>query len=208
MSGNMRHAIEPKSDQLNADDLIAGPITITITSVEVKPRGTEQPVSIFFDGDNGKPYKCCKSMAKVMVMCWGDDANQYVGRNLTLYRDPKVLWGGMAVGGIRISHMSHIEGPVTMALTETKKTRKPFTVSPMSKNPAADRIETGVQSLIERYKNVANLEELEDLTKLNAVMTQVSYLRKNRPDLLAKIDEAIQAKLASFDDDTFPGDKP
>src|ERR1700678_2310927 len=102
---SMSSVIQAKSDQLNGDDLICGPLTITITKVECRP-GTEQPVSIFYDGDGGKPYKCCKSMARVMVHCWGDDANKYVGRSLTLYCDPEVKWGGMAVGGIRISHMS------------------------------------------------------------------------------------------------------
>jgi hypothetical protein len=132
---DMRAVIVPKSDQLNADDLLTGPITITVREVSIRP-GTEQPVSIFYDGDNGKPYKCCKSMARVMVHCWGADANQYVGRSMTLYCDPKVKWGGMAVGGIRISHMSHLRDTVTMALTETKGSKKPFIVQPLEEaNP-------------------------------------------------------------------------
>jgi len=126
---DMASAIVPKSDQLNADDLIAGPITITITRVAIK--AGEQPVSIFYDGDNGKPYKCCKSMARIMVAAWGADASKYVGRSLTLYRDPTVKWGGMEVGGIRISHMSHIDSPMTMALTMTRANKKPFTVRPI-----------------------------------------------------------------------------
>lgn len=133
---DMRAVIVPKSDQLNADDLLAGPITITVTNVTIRP-GTEQPVSIFFDGDGGKPYKCCKSMARVLVHCWGPDASAYVGRSMTLYCDPKVKWGGMAVGGIRISHISHIKDTTVMALTETKGSRKPFTVKPLVvRNPA------------------------------------------------------------------------
>ena len=130
-ASDMSSVIIAKSDQLNSDDLISGPITVTITSVAIRP-GTEQPVSVFFDGDGGKPYKCCKSMARVMVHCWGPDANKYVGHSMTLYRDPKVLWGGMAVGGIRISHMSHLDGAVTIALTATKGSKKLFTVQPMA----------------------------------------------------------------------------
>lgn len=128
---DMRSVIIPKSDQLNADDLLAGPKTITITEVKIRP-GTEQPVSIFYEGDGGKPYKCCKSMARVLVHCWGPDANNYVGRSMTLYCDPKVLWGGLAVGGIRISHMTDISGAQTMALTITKGSKKPFTVKPLT----------------------------------------------------------------------------
>ena len=127
---DMSQAIIPKSDQLNSDDLIAGPMTITITEIKIKG-GQEQPVAIHFIGDNGKPYKPCKSMSRVLVQLWGPDANKYVGRSMTLYRDPSVKWAGMEVGGIRISHMSDIEGQMTMALTATRGSRKPFTVTPL-----------------------------------------------------------------------------
>jgi len=132
---DMSRTIVPKSDQLNADDLLAGPITITISGVEIRP-GQEQPVSIFYAGDNGKPYKACKSMCRVMVSAWGADASKYVGRSMTLFCDPKVKWGGMEVGGIRISHMSDIDGTMTMALTMTRGNKKPFVVRPLKPNSA------------------------------------------------------------------------
>lgn len=135
---DMSAAIVPKSDQINADDLLSGPITIKISGVKVSP-GTEQPVSIFFDGSD-KAYRCCKSMARVLVTAWGADSSKYVGRSLTLYCDPKVKWGGMEVGGIRISHMSDISSPLTMALTATRGSRKPFTVQPIVKVDKMARI--------------------------------------------------------------------
>ena len=135
---DMSAVIIPKSDQINADNLLGGPMTITITSVTIRP-GTEQPVSIHFQGDDGKPYKPCKSMARVMVHCWGRDANQYVGRSMTIYCDPKVQWGGLAVGGIRISHMSDLKSSVTLALTATKGNKKPYTVQPLAAPPTAPR---------------------------------------------------------------------
>lgn len=134
--GDMGAAIIPKSDQLNADDLLTGPLTIKITGVAVRG-GQEQPVSISYEGDNGKPYKACKSMCRVLVSAWGADSSKYVGRSLTLYCDPKVKWGGMEVGGIRISHMSDIKESLTMALTVTRANKKPFTVRPLNQPPAA-----------------------------------------------------------------------
>ena len=127
---DMASTIIPKSDQLNSDDLITGPITITITGVDIRS-GQEQPISIHYEGDGGKPYKACKSMCRVMVSAWGPDSKKYTGRSLTLYRDPKVRWGGMEVGGIRISHMSDIPESMTMALTVTRANKKPFTVKPI-----------------------------------------------------------------------------
>ena len=127
---DLRGTIKPKSDQLNADDLIGGPVTIRITGVTVGEG--EQPVAISYEGDGGKPYKPGKSMRRVLVNLWGPDGAVYVGRSLTLYRDEEVVFGGVAVGGIRISHMSHLQRETTMALTATKAKRKPFTVRPLA----------------------------------------------------------------------------
>lgn len=128
---NMRTTIEPKSDQLNADFLIGGKsITIKVTCVDICTG--DQPVSIHYEGENGRPYKPCKSMRRVLVHVWGADESAYVGRSMTLYCDEKVQFGGLAVGGIRISHMSHIDKDVPMALTVTRGTRKLYTVKPLA----------------------------------------------------------------------------
>lgn len=126
---DLRPTIIPRSDQLNSDDLIGRNLTIKITGVSVKL--DEMPVSISFEGDGGKPYKPGKSMRRVLVYAWGPDGNQYIGRSLTLYRDDKVQFGGLAVGGLRISHMSDIKAPMTMALTVSRANKKPFTVQPL-----------------------------------------------------------------------------
>lgn len=128
--------IAAKSDQINADDLISGPRTITITRVSGNDNA-DQPVNVFFEGDNGKPFRPCKSMRRVMVHCWGPDASKYAGRSMTIYRDPKVKFGGMEVGGIRISHMSHIDRPQQMSLTATRAKRAPYRVEVLEGAPQA-----------------------------------------------------------------------
>jgi hypothetical protein len=137
---DMRKTVAPKSDQLNSDDLIGQSQTIKVTKVSLMSE-PDQPIAIYFEGDNGKPYKPCKSMRRVLINVWGIDGTAYVGRSMTLYRDEKVMFGGAAVGGIRISHVSHIDAPVTMALTATRANRKPFTVKPLIiAAPRADTI--------------------------------------------------------------------
>lgn len=126
---DLSKTIEPKSDQLNADDLIGGPKTITIT--DVRKGSQDQPISIFFNGDNGKPWKPCKGMRRVLVQVWGKDGKSYVGKSLILYRDDTVKWGGAEVGGIRISHMSDLNEKKTMAVTVSRGSRKPFVVLPL-----------------------------------------------------------------------------
>ncbi len=191
---DMRAVIVPKSDQINADNLLGGPMTITITKVTIRP-GTEQPVSIHFEGDDGKPYKPCKSMARVMVNLWGPDANEYVGRSMTLYCDPKVLWGGMAVGGIRISHMSHIPKATTMALTATKGNKKPFTVEPLkvAPPPAAEQTRRSVRDVLRDLLDTASTRADVEAAM---VLPSVAKILKDGPEnqraiLNAMIGEAL-----------------
>lgn len=118
-----------KSDQLNADDLIGGAITVNITGIRLSGN-SDQPLIIDIDGGH-RPYKPCKSMTRLLIFCWGKDGNQYVGRRMTLYRDPTVKWAGEEVGGIRISHLSNIDKSMSVALTMTRGKRKPYTVEPL-----------------------------------------------------------------------------
>ncbi len=126
----MTDTITPKSDQLNSDDLMTGDRTFTIA--EVRKGSAEQPVAVrLAEFPDGRPYYPCKSMRRVMVAAWGAEASAYVGRRLTLYRDPEVRFGGESVGGIRIRAMSHIEKPLTIALTVTRGRRAPYRVQPL-----------------------------------------------------------------------------
>lgn len=142
---DIRSTVIPKSDQLNADDLIGGR-TLTIKVTKVSLVMGEQPVVINYEGDEGKPYKPGKSMRRVLIHVWGADGNNFVGKSMTLYADEKVTFGGVAVGGIRISHMSHIDKPITMALTATRAKKAPFTVKPLivaaEKAPVAEPAST------------------------------------------------------------------
>lgn len=123
--------IEAKSDQLNAEDLIGGPRTVRVTKVKVSA-SEDQPVWVHFEGDNGKPFKPCKTVRRLLVRVWGDDSAAYTGRSMTLYLDPEVKYGGMKVGGIRVSHVSHIDGPRKFFLSETRGKKKEHTVRPIS----------------------------------------------------------------------------
>ena len=196
---DMSQTIIPKSDQLNADDLLSGPRTITITRVTGNEGNAEQPVNFYFEGDDGKPFRPCKSMRRVVVKIWGADASKYVGRSMTIFRDPKVKWGGMEVGGIRISAMTGIEKPETMALTETRSARKPYTVQPLKIEEKADKAADGAKALIER------IQAGEDVAADAKVQQQRDWLAKNRPDLASQVDAAVAA-LTPADADPFGTD--
>lgn len=135
---NLRDTIVPKSNQLNSEQLLYGPLTITVTGVA---RGSDdQPITVHYRGENGRPYLPCKSMRKVLIFAWGEDGNKWVGRSMTLFNDLAVKWAGVAVGGIRISHMTHIEREISLQLTATRGKKEPFIIK-MLTPPADDRVE-------------------------------------------------------------------
>jgi hypothetical protein len=177
--------LEAKSSQLNTDDLIAGAKTITIAKVSAG--SPEQPVAVGFDGDGGKPWYPCKSMRRVLVAAWGADASQYVGRRVTLFRDPGVMYGGIQVGGIRISHLSELDSPLSIALTVTRQKRAPYKVQPLPAAPAAPPVE----DLLAQADAACRRSGLTDVGIAAFVLEysqgNTSDLSDAPPDVLAKI---------------------
>ena len=151
MNDSLADTIKPKSDQLNADDLLTGPITVKITGVKRGP--VDQPVHISIEGQ--QPYKPCKSMRRVLISAWGDQGAEWVGKSMTLYCDPSVKFGGVALGGIRISHLSHISCVMNIMLTESRGRKAQFTVKPVAvqkTKPEESRIS------VEDYKKLSQDE--------------------------------------------------
>lgn len=191
---NMRNTIIPKSDQLNNDDLIGGKtLTIKITNVSIV--NSDQPASIHFEGDNGKPWKPCKSMCRVMVNVWGDDGRDYIGKHLTLFSDPNVKWGGEKVGGIRISHMEGLTEKRIMPLTATKNTKNPYCVEPLFIEKIEPVSATELEILVEALNDAQSMDDLKEaFTKVQAVKPRLS------PDdlkTLTDLKDTIKEKLSA-----------
>ncbi len=128
--------IDARVDQLTADELLGGPRTITVERVTGND-SAEQPISIHFTGDNGKPFKPCLTMRRLLVGVWGPDGSKYVGRSMTVYRDGDVQFGGIKTGGVRISHVDGITEKKTLNLTKTRGKKAPIVVQPLRVSPAA-----------------------------------------------------------------------
>jgi hypothetical protein len=166
---DISHTIVPKSDQLNADQLIASPLTITVTRVTARAGSDDQPVSIFYEGDKGRPYKPCLTMRKLLAFAWSENAATWIGRAMTLYHEPTVTWGGAEVGGIRISHMSDIERNIKVSLAKSKAKKELISVQRMERPVGIDHI-----GLI---KAASNLAELETAFKAAVGSTKDAELR-------------------------------
>jgi hypothetical protein len=161
---DIRATIQPKSDQLNADDLIGGAKTIKIRDVK-GAQDEAQPLSIYFDGDDNKPYKPCKSMRRVLVQLWGYESDDYKGRYLTLYRDDSVKFAGVEVGGIRISHASHIENDTRVLLTVSKSKRAPVTIQKLEiKKPQIKDFEGAKKAVAEGTVTIELLQSKYEIS--------------------------------------------
>lgn len=125
---DMTESLAPKSDQLDAVDLVGGPRTFTIENVT--RHNAEQPFN-FHLAEFPRVWRPGKSMRRVIAAAWGGKTSAYIGQRVTLYCDNSVEFGGAAVGGSRISHMSGIDKPLKVPLLIKKGRSAIFTVNPL-----------------------------------------------------------------------------
>ena len=134
---DLTESIQARSDQINADDLVTGPMTYTIR--EVIGGKAESPFD-FMLVETDRAYRPSKTQRRVIVAGWGPKAEFYGGRRLTLYREPSIKFGGKTVGGIQVSHMSHITERVEVMLQVTRGKREKFVVDPLPDPTPAERL--------------------------------------------------------------------
>jgi hypothetical protein len=186
--------------------MLTGPRTVTIT--EVRKGSVEQPVDIHLAEFPGRPFKPSKTVRRILVSAWGPDATVYTGRRMTLYRDPAVRFGGLDVGGIRVSHLSHIEKPMTLVLAVTKGKRAPYVIKPLAdfqdpakldKNSAADAITS--QQLAELDAGLTSIGITSRDRKLatveNITGRGINSAKDLTPDEAAHVLDWIQAEQAN-----------
>ena len=186
---DMARFVEAKSDQLNADDLIGAPRTITVT--RVTGNDGDQPVSIHYDGDNGKPFKPCKTIRRILLAVWGRNAAEYVGRSMTLYRDDGVTFGGLNVGGIRISHMSHIDKETMVVVMKSKGKKAGVKILPLQMEQRQERKKDPNAAANWANEHMAQLGRIDTLDDLDAYINEhaqtVDRLKTARADLHEKV---------------------
>lgn len=173
-------AIVAKSDQLNAIDLVGRDVTITI--VDVKPGPADQPVHIITDQyGTGRPWKPSKTALRDIVQAWGTDSTVWVGRRVTLWNDPEVLWAGQPVGGIRIRAMSHIDKAFEAKHVITRGKTKKVMIQPL---PNAAPVE--VSKVDAAHAAITNAATITDLDRIDTYAQQIG--------IHAEVTEAIEQR--------------
>jgi hypothetical protein len=181
---NLRPTIIPKSDQLNADQLVGGPMTVAVTEVRVSS-SDDQPVIIHYEGDNGRPFKPCKTMRKLLIFAWGEDGRQWAGRAMRLYHDAAVRFGNHEVGGIRISHMTDIEKEIRVNLAATKGKKSLYSIEPLIV-PTLDEVKAAIDA-------ATNRETLAHARSLAEQLVRPSEIEQAKEAYAAKV-QALKSK--------------
>ena len=125
----MRVDIKKNTDQLNYEDFLGGVTrVVTIAKVEKGRKEAQYDISIEEDDRYWRPPA---TILKLLKLAYGEEGADWVGKKAMLYGDPDVKMKGVKVGGIRVSHLSHIDGPLTASLTVTRGQTAVFTVDPL-----------------------------------------------------------------------------
>lgn len=178
-------ALAPNSDQLDAIELVT-PRTFTIAAGgRLAVRDGKTVAEIALEGFP-RVWRPSKGMLDVLARCWGSDAKQWVGRRVTLYNDPDVTFGKDRVGGIRVSHLSHIDGPQTVNIRASGRGRspKPWKVQPLADNPVDPAVVDAAHAAINQATTTQKLDEIAaHATRIGIHAEVASAIEQRRAEL-------------------------
>ena len=193
----MSATIVAKSDQVNADDLIGGSMTIRIESVDKRLNDPAGQTAWIHYGDPKKTYKPGLSMRRVIIGLYGNDSREWIGKQLTLFRDPEVPFGSAKVGGVRISHATGITEPKTIMIQTKKGVRKPWTVLPFPAEQPNEKAVKWAQDFIAKINACSDAKMLAGLIMDN--QRALSKLAETEPELSKMVTDAANEKRNELD---------
>lgn len=188
-------ALEAKSDQLNAVDIMGAEPVIRIREVQVKQG--DQPVSIYFDGDNNRPWKPSKGMLRILAGAWGRESKQWVGRYAQLYFEPTVMYAGKEVGGVRIKALSDIDQRgLNFSLTINRQKREPYRV-PLLEVQTAEYPASQFEKALPAMEKKMQAGEMT----LQQVIAQCQKTGQLTTEQLKRLEEVAPVEIQDHDDE-------
>lgn len=191
---DLRATITPKSDQLNFEDVQSSSITAVIKGIRAGNK--EQPVFIDLEGFDGRPYKPSKSMRRVLIGGWGSDGHSWVGKSLTLIGDSAVRFGGVAVGGIKVSEMSDIEDNFSLMLTTSRGKRSEHRVKRIATSKGSEK-KFDPDAVLSWFSEQAGQM---DLTKLIEAFARGEKALSQHPSHLLKLTDMYGIRKSELED--------
>jgi hypothetical protein len=110
---------------------------------------------------------------------------------MRLFCDPTAKWAGEEVGGIRISHLSHIDSTKEIQLNESRGKKKKWKIEPL-----VEDTETRVQKVLVALNAAKSKEAVDKILKNAAKLIEIcSEDQKSMIDARAKeLGESYEAK--------------
>jgi len=188
-------ALEAKSNQLNAVDIMG--IDLVIKIREVKVLQGDQPVSVYFEGDHDRPWKPSKGMLRILAGAWGRDSSAWVGRYAKLFFESSVVYAGKPVGGIRIRSLSDIDANgLTFALTINRQKREPYPVPLLVVEKTMyppEKFDKALPVMTQKMK--------EGEFTLQQIIAQCQKTGQLTPEQLASLEAAAPVEINDNDDE-------
>lgn len=189
-------ALEAKSDQLNAVDILGVEPVIKIRQVDVR-QGQDQPVSVFFEGDHNKPWKPSKGMLRILAGAWGRDSSQWVGKYAQIYCDPSVKWAGKEVGGVRIRALSDINPRgMSFIVAHNRSQREAYHVPLLTVKVEAYPADKFVRALPVMAEKMATGE-----MTLQQVIAQCQKTGQLTPEQLSQLEQSAPVEIDDNDEE-------
>jgi hypothetical protein len=178
--------LQAKSDQLNATDIMGAELIIKIRDAKIV--AGDQPLAVYFDGDNNRPWKPSKGMRRVLGAAWGAKTENLIGKYAKLYFDPTVKYAGKEVGGIRIKALSDIpKNGIVVVETLNRSQRVPLNIAYLEVMQAAypgDRFTKALPKMVEAmHSGSMTLQQIIAQCQKTGVLTpeQLKQLEDNAP---------------------------
>lgn len=187
-------ALEAKSNQLNAVDIMGCNRVIRIREVRVTK--SDQPVAVFFDGDNNRPWLPSKGMRRILAGAWGNESDNWVGKYAELYFEPSVMYAGKEVGGIRIKALSDIDKRgLQFSLTINRQKREPYHV-PLLEVQVAEYPKAQFEKALPKMTDLMQTGEMT----LQQVIAQCQKTGQLTAEQVKQLEEAAPVEIHDEDE--------
>ena len=94
------------SSYIKKEDLAAGPQRFTIQHVSKvvfeARNGRPESTQLQLDLGDERQFSINKTNVKILMRAFGRKTADWIGRDIALYVDPHVMFGGSLVGGVRV----------------------------------------------------------------------------------------------------------
>lgn len=202
---DISHTLIAKSDQLNAVDIIGTEKLLKITKVDVKQSG-DQPVTVHYEGENGRPWKPALTSRRILASLWGGDSSKWIGHTVAVHCDATVVYAGEEVGGVRPHAATGIESTQVIKLKEKRGPKpKTFEIKPL-RIDVTKPAPTAVQFSMENYTRAIEkiLAESKSHDELSERFDRMADWRKQAAqtdrEQATELRERVNARLSEMAD--------